>query len=167
MSPPDPCPSHSPAAPIGGAAGRGARDATTVDDEDSRTIELAAADLEMESIDPVTIPDEIGPTVVGIPIRNQLATARIAHAVSNAREAQALIDEAVELLATIRGLHAETYQLGAACGALRDTIDGLARYASTARRVGAATGAPLVDLKNDPSYQEIATWVSFGIPVIS
>jgi hypothetical protein len=133
------------------------------DGEDGRTIELAASDLEMEVSPAVAIPDEIGSTVAGIPIRNQLAAARIAHAVSNAREAQALIDEAVELLATIRGLHAETYQLGAACGALRDTIDALARHETVAGRAE----APSVDLKNDPSYEEIAIWLSFGIPVTS
>ena len=110
-----------------------------------------------------TTPDEIGSTVAGIPIRNQLAAARIAHAVSNAREARALIDEAVELLATVRGLHAQTYQLGATCGALRDTIDALARHESVAGR----GEAPPVDLKNDPSYEEIAIWLSFGIPVTS
>lgn len=158
MSPPDPRHSDSSAAPMTGAAGEGSRTAA-VDLEDGRTIELAAADLELL----VNPPDEIGSTVAGIPIRNQLAAARIAHAVANAREAQALVDEAVELLATVRGLHAETYQLGSACGALRDTIDALARHGS----VAGEGDAPAVDLKNDPSYEEIAIWLSFGIPVTS
>ena len=147
---------------MSGAAGEGPRTAA-VDCEDARTIELAATDLEIVVSPGPTTPDEIGSTVAGIPIRNQLAAARIAHAVSNAREAQALIDEAVELLATVRGLHAETYQLGATCGALRDTIDALARHES----VAGGPEVPPVDLKNDPSYEEIAIWLSFGIPVTS
>lgn len=162
MSPPDPRRSDSPAVPIAGAAGEGSR-TVIVDCEDGRTIELVAADLEMVVSPAATTPDEIGSTVAGIPIRNQLAAARIAHAVSNAREAQALIDEAVELLATIRGLHAETYQLGAACGALRDTIDAVARH----EMVAGQSTAPPADLKNDPSYEEIDIWLSFGIPVTS
>jgi hypothetical protein len=167
MSPPDPRRSDSPAALTDGAAGEGAPNAPAVDREDGRTIELALSDLEVDSVRPTAIPDEIGPTVGGIPIRNQLAAARIAHAISNAREAQALMDEAVELLATVRGLHAETYQLGAAVGTLRETADVLARHASAAGQSGTAPGGPLVDLKNDPSYEEIAIWVSFGIPVTS
>ena len=163
MNPPDPHRSDSPAAPISGAAGEGPRTAT-VDLEDGRTIELAAADLELVVSPAPTTPDEIGSTVAGIPIRNQLAAARIAHAVSNARDARALIDEAMELLATVRGLHAETYQLGATCGALRDTIDALSRYESVS---GRGDAPPPVDLKNDPSYEEIAIWLSFGIPVTS
>jgi hypothetical protein len=162
MNPPDPRRSDSPAVPIHGAAGEGPRTAA-VDCEDGRTIELAAADLELVVNPAVATPDEIGSTIAGIPIRNQLAAARIAHAVSNAREARALIDEAVELLATVRGLHAETYQLGATCGALRDTIDALARHESSAGQ----GEAPTVDLKSDPSYEEIAIWLSFGIPVTS
>jgi hypothetical protein len=167
MSPPDPRPTATPAALMNGAAGVGTPNGPAVDCEDGRTIELAVSDLGGEALLGATTPDEIGSTVAGIPIRNQLAAARIAHALSNAREAQALMDEAVELLATVRGLHAETYQLGAARGALRDTIDVLGRHANAAARAGAAPGAPLVDLKNDPSYEEIAIWVSFGIPVTS
>jgi hypothetical protein len=131
------------------------------------TLELSTAELlHAQSELSISAPDEVGPTVIGIPIRNQLAAARIAHALSDAREAQALIDEAVELLATVRGLHAETYRLGAARGGLRDTIDLLAQW-------GPASGgdvespAPAVDLKTDPSYEEIAIWLSFGIPVTS
>ncbi len=157
MSPPDPRRDISPAALPHGAAGEGALQRPAEVPLEGRTIELAISDL---------VPDEIGPTVGGIPIRNQLAAARIAHALSNAREAQALIDEAVELLATVRGLHAETYQLGAARGALRDTTDLLARHTRT--EAGGADGpTPAADLKTDPSYEEIAIWVSFGIPVRS
>jgi hypothetical protein len=167
MSPPDPRRSDSPAALTDGAAGEGALNVLAADAEEGGTIELALSDLEVDSIQPTVIPDEIGPTVVGIPLRNQLAAARIAHAISNARDAQALIDEAVELLATVRGLHAETYHLGAAVGALRETADLLARHASAAGPAGLLSGGPLVDLKNDPTYEEIAIWVSFGIPVTS
>jgi hypothetical protein len=156
MSPPDPRHGISPAAVPHAAAGEGAPEGLAAIPLEGRTIELAISDI---------VPDEIGPTVGGIPIRNQLAAARIAHALSNAREAQALIDEAVELLATVRGLHAETYQLGAARGGLRDTTDLLARH--TRIEAGAEGPSPVADLKTDPSYEEIAIWVSFGIPVRS
>jgi hypothetical protein len=156
MSPPDPRHDISPVAVPHTAAGEGAPEGLAEVPLEGRTIELAISDI---------VPDEIGPTVGGIPIRNQLAAARIAHALSNAREAQALIDEAVELLATVRGLHAETYQLGAARGALRDTTDLLARHARI--EAGAEGPSPVADLKTDPSYEEIAIWVSFGIPVRS
>ena len=165
MSPPDPRHDSSPAALPHGAAGEGAPKASPEVPE-GRTIELAISDIQVEGTASNVVPDEIGPTVGGIPVRNQLAAARIAHALSNAREAQALMDEAVELLATVRGLHAETYQLGAACGALRDTADLLVRHTRT--EAGRAEGAsPVADLKTDPSYEEIAIWVSFGIPVRS
>lgn len=166
MSPPDPRHDNSPAALPHGAAGEGARDASVEAPPEGATIELAISDIQLEGAASTVIPDEVGPTVGGIPIRNQLAAARIAHVVSNVREAQALLDEAVELVATVRGLHAETYQLGAASGALRDTTDLLARHARPAP--GDAEGpSPLVDLKTDPTYEEIAIWVSFGIPVRS
>lgn len=157
MSPPDPRHDISPAVLPHGTAGEGAPDSAVDAAPEGATIELAISDV---------IPDEIGPTVGGIPLRNQLAAARIAHVLSNVREAQAMLDEAVELLATVRGLHAETYQLGAARGALRDTTDLLARRARPAPG-GAEGPSPLVDLKGDPSYEEIAIWVSFGIPVRS
>lgn len=157
MNPPDPRHDISPAALPHGAAGEGAPERSAEALLEGRTIDLAISDI---------VPDEIGPTVGGIPIRNQLAAARIAHVLSNVREAQALIDEAVELLATVRGLHAETYQLGAARGALRDTTDLIARQARTAPD-GAEGPSPIVDLKNDPSYEEIAIWVTFGIPITS
>lgn len=162
MTPPDPQRDVSPAALAHGAAGEAAGAPV-----EGQTIELALSEIQIEGATSSDVPDEIGPTVGGIPIRNQLAAARIAHVLSNAREAQALIDEAVELLATVRGLHAETYQLGAARGALRDTIDLVARHARAARDGGADASTPLVDLKGDPSYEEIAIWVSFGIPVTS
>lgn len=129
------------------------------------TVELSTVELVQAaaSSEPA---DEVDATVAGIPLRNQLAAARIAHALANAREAQALIDEAVELLATVRGLHAETYQLGAARGGLRDTIDLLAQRSRSAEGDG-PTPEPSFDLKTDPSYEEIAIWVSFGIPVTS
>ena len=115
----------------------------------------------------VTDPDEIGPTVVGISVRNELAAARIAHALTNAREAQALIDEAVELLATVRDLHVETYQLGAARGAIHETADLLGRRSRAGVGAGGSSPAQSVDLKKDPTYEEIALWMSFGIPVTS
>lgn len=157
MSPPDPRHDISPAALPHGAAGEGAPERSLEPTVEGRTIELAISDI---------VPDEIGPTVGGISIRNQLAAARIAHVLSNVREAQALMDEAVELLATVRGLHAETYQLGAARGALRDTSDLIARHTRTAPD-GAEGPSPIVDLKTDPSYEEIAIWVTFGIPITS
>lgn len=167
MSPRDQQTDASPAALASGAAGEGA-DRTALDlAVDGGTIELATSELQIEPDPASGAPDEIGPTVGGIPIRNQLAAARIAHALTNAREAQALLDEAVELLATVRGLHAETYQLGGARGALRDTVDVLERHARAAEASGASSPAPAFDLKNDPSYEEIAIWVSFGIPVTS
>ena len=165
MSPPDPRHDISPAALPHGAAGEGAPEGSAEGPLEGRTIEVAISDVQVEGTASDVVPDEIGPTVGGIPIRNQLAAARIAHALSNAREAQALIDEAVELLATVRGLHAETYQLGAARGALRDTTDLLARHARI--EAGAEGPSPVADLKTDPSYEEIAIWVSFGIPVRS
>jgi hypothetical protein len=133
-----------------GAMPRDAASDTPVDaTSPDLTLELSTAEFrQMQSNPSGAEPDEVGPTVVGIPLRNQLAAARIAHALSNAREAQALIDEAVELLATVRGLHAETYQLGATRGGLRETIDLLTR-------------------RTRPSYEEIAIWLSFGIPVTS
>jgi len=139
-------------------------DALTAD----RTVELSTSELQVVAATADTgAPDEIGPTVVGIPIRNELAAARIAHALADAREAQALIDEAVELLATVRGLHVETYQLGAARGNIRETTDLLARRASgSSDDSGGAPGHPF-DLKKDPTYEEIAIWMSFGIPVTS
>ena len=157
MSPPDPRHDISPAALPHGAAGEGAPERSLERPVEGRTIELAISDI---------VPDEIGPTVGGIPIRNQLAAARIAHVLSNIREAQALIDEAVELLATVRGLHAETYQLGAARGGLRDTTDLIARHTRTASD-GAEGSSSIVDLKTNPSYEEIAIWVTFGIPITS
>ena len=125
--------------------------------------DLVVTEATAEIIDP----DEIGPTVVGIPIRNELAAARIAHALTNAREAQALIDEAVELLATVRGLHVETYQLGAARGAIHETVDLLGRRSRQGEAAGGSSPAQSVDLKKDPTYEEIAIWMSFGIPVMS
>jgi hypothetical protein len=165
MSPPDPRHDISPAALPHGAAGEGAPEGSAEGPLEGRTIGVAISDVQVEGTASDVVPDEIGPTVGGIPIRNQLAAARIAHALSNAREAQALIDEAVELLATVRGLHGETYQLGAARGALRDTTDLLARHARI--EAGAEGPSPVADLKTDPSYEEIAIWVSFGIPVRS
>jgi hypothetical protein len=147
-----------------GAAPEPVRDTLDASAPD-HTVELSTAELVQAaaSSEPA---DEVGATVVGIPLRNQLAAARIAHALANARDAQALIDEAVELLATVRGLHAETYQLGAARGGLRDTIDLLAGRSRSAEG-DAPKAEPPFDLKADPSYEEIATWVSFGIPVTS
>jgi hypothetical protein len=133
-----------------------------------RTVELSTSELQIVAATAdTTAPDEIGPTVVGIPIRNELAAARIAHALTNAREAQALIDEAVELLATVRGLHAETYQLGAARGAIRETTDLLDRRAGRSSDDSGGAPAQPFDLKKDPTYEEIAVWMSFGIPVTS
>ncbi len=166
MSPPDPRHDISPAALPHGAAGEGAPGPSAEALLEGRTIELAISDIQLEAAASTVVPDEIGPTVGGIPIRNQLAAARIAHSLANVREAQALIDEAVELLATVRGLHAETYQLGAARGALRDTTDLIARHTRTTPD-GAEAPSPIVDLKTEPSYEEIAIWVSFGIPVRS
>ncbi len=168
MNPPDPRRVVPPAALAHGAAGEGGPAFSAVDaDREGRTIELATSEFQIEATSSTTIPDEIGPTVGAIPIRNQLAAARIAHAFSNAREAQALIDEAVELIATVRGLHVETYQLGAARGALRNTIDLLGRRARDAQDAGSVAPAPVADLKKDPSYEEIDIWLSFGIPVTS
>lgn len=167
MTPPDRHCNAFPAARKDATGGEGAPNATPADCEDGRTIELGIADIELPSVSVVPVADEIGPTVVGIPLRNQLASARIAHAMSNAREAQALLDEAVELLATVRGLHVETYQLGATVGALHETAALLTRHGSAAQHEGAPTDAPLVDLKNDPSCEEIAIWLSFGIPLNS
>ena len=165
MSTPDQHGNTSPAAPTDRAAGEITGPTPSHPFDAGGTIELATRELMAAEIAAANIePDEVGPTVVGIPIRNQLAAARIAHVLTNAREAQALIDEAVELLATVRGLHAETYQLGATRGALRDTVDQLARHARAAQDESAP--AP-PDLKNDPSYEEIAIWISFGIPVTS
>lgn len=131
------------------------------------TGELSTSDLLLsEAAVDINDPDEIGPTVVGIPIRNELAAARMGHAVTNVREAQALIDEAVELLATVRDLHVETYQLGAAGAAIHQTAERLGRRC----REGAGGGsspAQSLDLKKDPTYEEIALWMSFGIPVMS
>jgi hypothetical protein len=144
--------------------------ATPVEDVSTadRTVELSTSELQVVAAAADTAaPDEIGPTVVGIPIRNELAAARIAHALGNAREAQALIDEAVELLATVRGLHAETYQLGAARGAIRETTDLLARRIDGSSDDGVAGPTQPFDLKKDPTYEEIAIWMSFGIPVTS
>jgi hypothetical protein len=133
-----------------------------------RTVELSTSELLLAAAAAEAAqPDEIGPTVVGIPIRNELAAARIAHALTNAREAQALIDEAVELLATVRDLHVETYQLGAARGAIRATTDLLVRRAGGAAEDSGGSAAQSVDLKKDPTYEEIAIWMSFGIPVTS
>lgn len=136
--------------------------------EADRTVELSTSELLLSAAAAETAaPDEIGPTVVGIPIRNELAAARISHALTNAREAQALIDEAVELLATVRDLHVETYQLGAARGAIRETTDLLVRRAARAADDEDGSPAQSVDLKKDPTYEEIAIWMSFGIPVTS
>ena len=141
-----------------------ADDASTAD----RTVELSTSELQLVAATAETAaPDEIGPTVVGIPIRNELAAARIAHALTNAREAQTLIDEAVELLATVRGLHVETYQLGAARGAIRETTELLDRRAGGSSEGSGAATAESFDLKKDPTYEEIAIWMSFGIPVTS
>jgi hypothetical protein len=157
-----------PAALDHGAAGEGGPSLPAANaDREGLTIELATSELQIEATSSGTIPDEVGPTVVAIPIRNQLAAARIAHAFSNAREARALIDEAVELVATVRGLHVETYQLGAARGALRNTIELLARRARAEQDGGSDGPAPVADLKKDPSYEEIDIWLSFGIPVTS
>src|SRR5450631_4102280 len=93
MSPPDPRCGLPPAALTRGAAGEGGPAFPGVDaDREGRTIELATSEFQIEATSSSTIPDEVGPTVAAIPIRNQLAAARIAHAFSNAREAQALID---------------------------------------------------------------------------
>lgn len=168
MSPPDPRRAVVPAALAHGAAGEGGSEVLAAGaDREGRTIELVTSELQIEATWANTIPDEVGPTVGAIPIRNQLAAARIAHALSNAREAQALIDEAVELVATVRGLHVETYQLGAARGALHDTINLLSRRARATEDGGSEAPAPDADLKKEPSYEEIDIWLSFGIPVTS
>lgn len=136
--------------------------------EPDLTVELSTSELLLSAAAAeAAAPDEIGPTVVGIPIRNELAAARIAHALTNAREAQALIDEAVELLATVRDLHVETYRLGAASGAIRETTDLLARRAGGSANDHDGSPTQSVDLKEDPTYEEIAIWMSFGIPVMS
>lgn len=166
MGPPDLRQDISPAPIPHGAAGEGAPDGPAEALLEGRTIELQISDIQLEGNGSSVVPDDIGPTVVGISIRNQLAAARITHALSNIREAQALIDESVELLATVRGLHAETYQLGAARGALRDTTNLISRHTRTTPG-GAGAPSPIVDLKTDPSYEEIGIWVSFGIPVSS
>lgn len=124
---------------------------------------MSACDLAATSADP----DDIGPTVVAIPIRTRLAAARIAHAADNVREAQAIVDEAIGLLATVRGRQAEIYQLGAAQGALRETIELLAHQANARPQGGDACADPPPDLKSDPTYEEIAIWVSFGVPLTS
>ena len=138
---------------------------------DADTIEISVSELmPLEPTPTIPGPDEIGPTIVGIPIRNELAAARIAHALTNARDAQALIDEAVEMLATVRGLHVETYHLGAAGGTIRETVDLLQRRSRRDTDVGDAddeSPTRSVDLKIPPTYEEIAIWMSFGIPVTS
>ena len=168
MSPPDLRSAVSPAALAHGAAGQGGLSLPAASaDREGLTIELATSELQIDVTSSSTIADEVGPTVAAIPIRNQLAAARIAHVFSNAREAQALIDEAVDLLATVRGLHVETYQLGAARGALRNVIELLAGRGHTAHEGGSDASAPDADLKKEPSYEEIDIWLSFGIPVTS
>jgi hypothetical protein len=104
--------------------------------------------------------DIIGPTMFAIPIRNELASARVAHALTNVREAQLLVDETVRVLATVRGFHFESYRLGHALGSLTDALR-LIDF----RQGMAQTSDELFDLKQDPTQAEVNYWISSGVPL--
>jgi hypothetical protein len=134
---------------------------------DPRSTATGTIELSLSELMPLEGPDQVGPTVAAIPIRKELAAARIDHAFKNARDAEALIDEAIELTATVRGLHAETYQLGAALATIRETVDLLQDRSRPSEDIDGEAPTRSVDLKNPPTYEEISIWMSFGIPVTS
>jgi hypothetical protein len=125
-------------------------------------VEIPAAALRESN--PPDEADLVGPTVFAIPVRRELAAARLAHALQNAREAEPLIEEAAALLSTVVDFDAEGDHLAAALGEVRAAI------AVLTSRFQASLVDPIADgpdLKTDPSSDEIANWISFELPVQS
>jgi hypothetical protein len=109
-------------------------------------------------------PDPVGPTVYAIPLRSELAAARLNHAMRNIREAEPLLVEAASLLETVLNAEAETIHLSTAGAALTEALSLLTRRSLDA---GGDLGRPPPDLKVDPTPNEISNWIAFDLPIRS